>query len=93
MSDVPVYRVVAGPARNHSENVWDVCHDYGPGYVAIGRAPTPGAPIGRKNAINLAVWLLRAVSATRAEVDQAMIDAMSAPMVQGFRAQFGDDEP
>jgi len=85
------YSIVAGPARSHEENVWDVRQEF-PGRVAIGQICGGGILMGRKNAINLAVWLLRAVGATRQEVDQAMSEAVDAPMRQGFRAQFGDDE-
>jgi len=93
MSNVRTYRIVPGPSRSHAENVWGVRQDYGPGYVAVGQGVPAGGAIGRKNALNLAVWLLRAIGATRDEVDQAMFDATQAPMQQGFRAQFGDDEP
>jgi hypothetical protein len=93
MSNLPSYRIVAGAARNHSENVWGVQQQYSPGYAALGQGIQPGMLIGRKNAINLAVWLLRAFGVTRAEVDDAMAEAMRAPMHQGFRAFFGDDEP
>jgi hypothetical protein len=84
--------IVPVSQRTHAENVWDVRHDFGAGYVAIGQGVPAGNAMGRKNALNLAVWLLRAIGATRPEVDQAMFEATSAPMAQGFRAQFGQDE-
>ncbi len=87
----PAGAVVPMSARTHAENVWAVRQEFA-NYIAIGTPPTSGQLLGKKNAINLAVWLLRAVGATRQEVDQAMLEAVSAPMVQGFRAQFGDDE-
>lgn len=86
------YGFVPGPSRTHAENVWGVRQESG-AYVALSQAATSGQLIGRKNALNLAVWLLRAIGATRDEVTSAMFEATSAPMDQGFRSQFGDDEP
>jgi hypothetical protein len=83
--------IVPLSARTHEENVWGVQRQGN--RVVLGQSISPGCLIGRKNAINLAVWLLRAAGSNRQEFDAAMSQALSGQEWQGFRMLFGDDEP